>query len=362
MHTLFNNPHLLNTGTQTLPSWNNARPAVYAELNKMVDYFRQSSEWIKNHHPLVKLLKNDSTPLYSNADYTLEAARNYWIENAGLFGISTPYRKASYAPENIAYPSNTIEYLVMDDSIPMGNEVKLKWKTLEPIRVLDHPYSDLDLSIPNGKFVGKQTNGQRAYICINIPVLVLQYRLWQKYEAERGGLEPDSPSIFLARYPLVNIINSHMDVVIRNRLINMYHQIDPADFNRIRQGGVAVNDTSHYVDRTLRECIKVITSADMSFNELNLQVPQLSYNNVAQSLILPEMTYTRSVRWVYDASRIKWLSFLVEYNNDRRIFKNNPTLDYLRRRLRQMSNDKEFGEAVGLSSEGIFTRLRDMLE
>src|SRR5574344_557347 len=116
MHTLFSNPRSFNAGVTTLPNWNNARQNLYTEINKLVRYFRESREWVQNTNPLVKLLKADNTPLYTNADYTLETARNRWLSDGETFGINTPYRKANYMPENIAYPTNVKEYVACDDS------------------------------------------------------------------------------------------------------------------------------------------------------------------------------------------------------------------------------------------------------
>lgn len=360
MHTLFNSNMVYNTGSISLPGWNNAKQNLYTEINKLVRYFREAREWLPNTNPLVKILTSDSTLLHANADYTIENARNRWLRDANLFGINTPVKKASYMPDNIAYPNNVREYVALDDSIPVGEELKLNWKSLEPIRVLDHPYADLNLSLPNGKFIGDPKGGGSVFLSINIPMLVLQYRLWIKYEAERQGIDPN-PAVFLIRYPLTNIMNSHMDIVIRNRFKNFYNGIEPDDFKVIRQGGVVVNNTANFVDRSLRELVKVVSGKNLNFNEFNQLVPQLSYDNVSQSLILPDMSYTRTVRWVYDASRINWYTLMVTYNNDRRITKNNGELEYMRRRLRYMAQDKEFQEAVGLDSKSHYTLLMDLL-
>ena len=361
MHTLFSDTRIFQAGTTQLPNWNNARQNIYTEINKLVRYYREARERVTNNNPLVKLLKADSTPLYANADYTIELARNRWLKDAELYGINTPFRKASYLPDNIAYPNNVKEYVAMDDSIPYGNEVKINWKQLGPIKVIDHPYADLNLSVPNGRFQGEPIYGNSIFLSINIPMLVLQYRLWQKHEAEPQNLDVEDPAVFLVRYPLMNLMNSHMDLVLRNRFLNFYYGREPEQFKVLRQGGVAVNDTSNFVDRSLRECVKVITSKDLNFFELNQQVPQLSYANMAQSLVLPDMSYTRTVRWVYDASRITWYCFLVDYNNTRRMSKNNDAIDHMRRRLRSMDNDREFQEAVGFNAESAYGRLRSLI-
>lgn len=361
MHTLFSEPNTFNAGVKTLPNWNNARQNLYTEINKVVRHFRQAREWLPNTNPLVKILNADHTPLYENADHTIEAARNRWLKDAETFGINTPFRKANYMPDNIAYPNNVREYVAMDDSIPYGNEVKIKWQTLEPIRVLDHPYHDLNLALPNGKFQGDKSLEDSVFLSINIPLLILQYRLWQKHEALKTGIDPESPHVFLVRYPLTTIMNSHMDIVLRNRFINFYYGIEPTKFRTIRQGGVAVNDCSNFVDRSLRECVTIVTSTDMRFFELNQQIPQLSDTSVANTLVLPDMSYTRALRWVYDASRINWLAFLVRYNNDRNMSKNKAEIDFMRRRFVLMSNDKEFQTAVGLNAESHYSKLRSLL-
>lgn len=362
MHNLFNDPKMFHTGTLTLPGWNNGRKAIYDELNKLSRYFRDTSQWVKNNHPLVKLLKEDDTMLYENADNTIEIARDTWLSKAEMFGISTPYRSVSHVTNNICYPQNVCEYLVMDDSIPLGSDAKFNWHNLEPIRILDHPYDDLNMSIPNGKFIGTPKRGKNVFIAINIPILILQYRLWQKYEAERNGIDPESPHIFLSRYPLFNVVNSHMDIVLRNRFIAHYLDLTLEPFKQVRSGGVAINDVSNYVDRSLLSAVTNICKGRYTLEEVNLHVPQLTVNNVADSLLLPEMTYTRSVRWAYDASRINWLEFLVQYNQDHPSEKNRNYLDYMRRRIRSMRNNKEFIESIGIGSDTTYGKLCNLLE
>lgn len=361
MHTLFSGSKQFNTGVSNLPNWRNAKQAIYNEMNKRVSFYRASRNWVFNNNLLVKILKSDNTPLYANADHTLEAARDRWLNDASVFGLNTPYRKASYLPDNIAYPATVKEFVALDDSLPYGNEVKIKWKLLEPIRVLDHPFADLDLFIPNGHFKGNAKGSTSVFLSINLPLLVLQYRLWQKYEAVQDGINPDDAAVFLMRYPLTNIMNSHMDIVIRNRFVDFYNGVEPKAFDSSRQGGVVVNNVANFVDAALRHCVKIVSSTDLTFAALNQQVPQVSYDNVAQSLILPDMTYTRPLRWVYDASRVNWYSFLVQYNNDRGLHKNIQEIDYIRKRLGFMENDKEFQTAVGLDATSYYGKLRKLV-
>ena len=152
-----------------------------------------------------------------------------------------------------------------------------------------------------------------------------------------------------------------MDIVLKNRFISFYNNDEPAPFKVIRQGGVVVNNTANFVDRSLRECVKLISSRDLTFGELNQQIPQLSMTCVSDTLVLPDMSYTRPLRWVYDASRVNWFCFLIQYNQDRNMSKNINSIDYMRRRIRIMLTDKEFQTAVGLDAESHFGKLRSLL-
>lgn len=361
MHNLFNTQTSISDVTHTLNGWNNARKALYAEMNKLASRFREASDWLNNSHPLVQLLTADRTPLLKDADSMIDMARRRWLRDAQLYGISTIYTRVNSRADNIAYPNTVREYLAMDDSIPYGNEIKLNWKDLEPIKVLDHPYYDLNLSIPNGKFTGEMRGQPIACISINIPVLVLQYRMWQKYEAERQGIEIDNPAIFLIRYPLFNILNSHMNVVIKNRLELHYRDVEPAKFKRLNTGGVAVNDTSHYVDRALLHLTGIMKNGKFRFDEINALVPQLSLTSVKDTLYLPEMTFTRSVRWAYDLSRLRWLAFLLEYNEEVSSERNRDELAYVQRRLKVMKNDREFYESLGVTEDGLYARIEKLV-
>lgn len=361
MHTLFNEPYGFNSGVQNLNGWNNARTNIYTELNKVADYYHEAADWLPNHHPLVKILKDDHSMLYEDANNTFIDARNRWLRDANMYGINTVYRRAASTIGNIAYPRNIKEILVMDDSTMDVNQAKLTWKDLAPIKVLDHPYSDLALCIPNGNYQNPNGISGVAFITINIPLLILQYRLWQKYEAERNGFDKDNPAIFLVRYPLFNIINSHMDVIIRNRFMKFYQKQEPDKFYKAYQGGVVVNDTSNMVDRALRHCADIVRKTPMRFVELHQQIPQLSVDNLQNSLILPDMSFTRTVRWVYDASRVNWYCFLLQYNEELKNSKNIAEIEHMRRRVKLMINDKEFTEAFGINSENHYHRLKSLL-
>lgn len=331
-------------------------------LNKRIDYFRTTIEWLPNNHPLIKLLKDDNTPFSKNIDNMLSSARNCWNSKIHLYGINSVYQRVNSPIGNMLYPTTVVEYVVCDDSVPYGNDVMLNWRLLEPIKVIDHPYCDLNMMIPGLNFSGDTVDSDMvATIIINVPMLIAQYRLWMEYEFKSTGLtDGDAPRAFLSRYPITNVIRSHLDIVIRNRIIALYHNKQLPAFRQIRTGVAVINNVSDYVDRSLKHCVGIIKNGAYSFRELNSFIPQISNGSIAETLQLPQMSYTRQCRWVYDGSRLRWLTFLLQYNNDKNVQKNITEIEFIRRRLRYMKNDREILDGYGNRMDA-FNKLEELL-
>lgn len=343
MHTLFINPPSHQYNRPHITGWDHAIHQLFTNVNKRVDYFRTTTEWLENNHPLIKLLKDDNTMFSKNIDNMLNSARNFWNTRMHHYGINSVFNKVSNPPSNMLYPTTIREYVVSDDSIPYGNDVMLNWRLLEPIKIIDHPYCDLNLCIPGLRFIGESLDKEMsATIIINVPMLVAQYKLWLEYEFKSTGLTIDNaPRAFLSRYPITNTLRSHLDIVIRNRLIAHYDGKSLPAFRQIKTGVAVVNDVSNYVDRSLKHCVQILKDGMFNFREMNSFIPQVSCSSVAESLQLPQMSYTRQCRWVYDGSRLRWLAFLLRYNNDKNIQKNIADIEFIKRRIKNMQTDRE---------------------
>ena len=96
------------------------------------------------------------------------------------------------------------------------------WQRIMPVKVLRHSRSDLGLNLPNGINTGIEDG--LAIISINIPMLAVQYRAFRLNEMEvTAGDNESQRSImqFIHMYVLPNMLESHLDYAIFNRMRNL---------------------------------------------------------------------------------------------------------------------------------------------
>lgn len=361
MHNLFNSRNVFNRPVSNVPGWSTARRAILDELNKLAAHYRYSVKSLPNSHLLCRILTTLNVPLHKDKSYVAEIARNEFNAQAPMFGVYTSYGKSRSLPQPIFYNSNCSELIISDDSLFDIDEAMFNWQNLEPIRIIEHPFDDLNFCIPDGQYNSMSGRGL-AVISLNVPMLFVQFQRWYEVMKEDLGdakLESTMP-IFLQRYPLFNALKSQTDICLRNRLCNLYLDKTPDRF--IRQHSVAINDLSNVVDRALRSVVVQLKAKAYNFEEIVQQFPAMSYETQEQALVLPDIIPTRSIKWILDISRVPFLLWLMNYNQDYTNFRNIEYQTYIKRKLILMSNDKQLLENLNQTIKDQLVDLRNLVK
>ncbi len=294
MYNLFNSPPLFNPALNRVTGWNQTRGVVLDEMNKLAKHYRFGAQWSRNQNVLNQILTAIDVSPNVDKNYVAECVRDDFSSLVGTFGFYSSITTTRNPPLSQFYNNNCLELLVYDDSWFDANAAKGSWQQLEPIKVLEHPFDDINLNMPNNRFQSSLPQKGLAVISVNVPMLIVQFHYWVESIKEFKDDITTTKAQFLVRYPLFNAMKTHLDISIRNRFFKIYNKEQVSNFLKIHP--VAIRDFSQLLDNALRNVCQTLSTKNLTFDEVLSQIPAISYENQRQVMMLPEITPTRSVK------------------------------------------------------------------
>lgn len=296
-------------GVVSVPDWRYVRDGLTKNLQTVQDYYRRFASHIDGSHFLLKLIYsagvNRNTPIERYYDYLMARFSGTASANKMTGPTST-----GYLFKGVFYGPRVYEILLADDDSFDPVWAVENWQSLKPIRVLHHPVTSLRMRIPDGLM--HTTDEGVAVIAINIPMLMIQYREYRKFEearAELSGENPRSDPMFIYNYPLANMMGSHLDCAIFNRLYNRLMNIPNG--TDITQHSFFIPNYDIFLDRVQEKQIENLKNTTIQrFDGLMKQIPLIEKSDLSEFAVLPDIAKTRQVVWGLVLARLQLLSFL----------------------------------------------------
>lgn len=311
MFSLFNSPIVFNPALNKVNGWNETRRAVLDEMNRLANYYNYTAAWSKNQNTLNQIINTLDIPPNKDKNYVAEMARNDFEDKVGMFGLFSSLITSKLQPISQFYTPGNMEVMVYDDSYFDANQAAGNWKHLEPVRILDHPFDDVNLSLPDFKYRADIGREGLIIISINVAMLIVQFHYWVE-SLDRAPADVEiAKAQFLMRYPLFNAIKSQTDIAIRNRFFRLYNNEPVSNFLKVHP--VMIRDISRLIDNSLRNVCHTVRSKSLTYAELLQQIPAIIYDNQYQVLKLPDIAPTRSVKWALDFTRLRTIHNLLRY-------------------------------------------------
>lgn len=304
MYSLFSDPPKKLGGSIQLPRFHDVEKAVVRDIEKITDYYRYGSFAVKTNHLLVRLILSMNIPLSYDASqyYNLASQRALYV--ATSLGMTSSISKGKLHPGLFYHGCDEILIAYTDVERPFNMEAY--WKELSPVKVLDHPLSNMGYTIPDG--LERNTETGMAVIAIDIPELMMQYRgfrLEQRTKSEEGSEESLGVHHFVYRYVLTSMLKSQTDLVIFNRLYNLY---DGAPMGAcIKKHPFHITDYTELLDRQLEEVSQRLEKLALPYQNVVEQIPHI-FND--RPFAVPDMAETRQVWWALFLSRYKVIDYL----------------------------------------------------
>lgn len=340
MQNLFRLISPITQGVLTFPEWLYIRNGLQRNLTTVIQFYRTNPTAVQSSHFLVRLLHAITVP----QSQVIE--RYYDNVDAIALNVSMALKMtSSIAPgelfDGVFYGKGNAEILIADNESFDIFEAHEKWRDLVPVKVLRHARSDLGLNIPDGTLTGVETG--LAVITINIPMLAIQYRAFRLNEMAITDNENESQKSimqFIRMYVLTNMLTSHLDYSLFNRLNNLRTGAPMGESRK--HHSFYLTDFSRNLDSLYKRLLQLLVNNGRDFPGTLRNIPAIGYKDMEGVMLLPEMAQTRQVVWALVIARLPMLVFLFKILKEGPATKNRREVNAIMRNLLAYKTDNVF--------------------
>lgn len=281
------------------------------ELNKFIRRERPLRTRVPNTHILIRAILNTNVSLKRQDQDLVDSVEDMQYALCNSLGITNATGKGKvHTGEFFNGDTKEIIYCT-DDHVRVSSFDKSDsnwWKKLKPVKIVSHPFTDLNFNIPDGDYINGQEAG-RAVISISFPLLMLQFKYWCLNERryDETSLKPTHNFVYI--YPLLNCVADCMNISMFNRLINIASGLGENNVKFQRVTSVALVDHSARLDAALNRLNFNLKKNRLNFPDVINNLPSLTDEGL---LVVPDYVPTKPIRWLDLVSRLEAYIFLFE--------------------------------------------------
>lgn len=311
MYSLFQYDPKIEYGTVHLSEWTYLKDGLTRNLVTVLNHYRHNSYSVAADHLLVQLLQSINVPLSLSLDRYFANVNPVALSLASPFRLTSPINSGKIF-NGTFYGKGNQEVLIAVDEWFDAEKVAKDWENITPVRVIRHPFSDLELNIPNGR-IKSQEQGV-VVVAINIALLAVQYRSFYYAELNKQKADPTyvpgNMMQFVYMFVLPNMLGSHLDYVLFNRISNHLRHIPN---HKTRPGHpMMLTDYSRQVATVQLRMLEVLKRSNYSFGATLYFLPAVVRENMERALLVPDVAPTRAVLWALILARLPALLFLID--------------------------------------------------
>jgi hypothetical protein len=343
MHALFDLVPRAQQGIQHPSMWPYVRDGLRANIGQIISFYRGNPQAVRGDHLLVRLIQSVDVPLSLDLERYYDNVDEVSLHLSKTLNLTSSLAKGKIW-DGVFYGPGTSEVIIAhDDSFDLDNARK-DWQNVTPVRVLRHPKSDLYLNLPDGQ--RNTTESGIAVISINIPLLMIQYYSFrQAYWLEDSTkLDPRTLMMFIHMYVLPNMLFSHLDQALFNR-IDRLSKKEPMG-QVLKRHPFALIDYTYKVDQTYMEVLKNLKNHEMNLVGILQSVPAAARKNMEEAMSVPDMAPTRQVVWALALARLPMLDFVLSQAHWPPAVKNESEINNLNRTFQRWKYGRVFDDAL----------------
>lgn len=336
MYNLFNGWYHDNISAYKWPDFNLIRRTYLKELYVIQNYYHNRVYAVKSNHFLCNLLNNLNVPMEYSNDRYVEVCRTRmdFISRAINMTSETHFGKLH---NGVFYGPGCTELIYSVDEYFDIDSVVDNWQNVCAVRPLIHPRSDLKLMLPNGKKSGNEIG--LASIAVNIPMLALQYKMFSLDQYRKFQMTGSMLGVthFVHMYVLPNMMGPHIDIVVLNRLMNLFYG-KPMGIAYFKHA-FPIIDYSQKIDLILNKLLHRLETDMLTDETIITDIPSIYENTMLNSLQMPDFAPTRQIWWSLILTRLGVMKFLVDVGNYRSNKLNMTSIRNLQIEFRHLKRD-----------------------
>lgn len=213
MLNLFGNALSGNGSIRVPKEFHYLQRSLTQEMDIIQRYYRLNSKPFPNQHPLIKLIT--MLPLaWEATDYQYaNIITDVHTDISRRLGFTDYQNKGNIFSKGFFLGEQTREAVLCVTSSFSILDLESNWYKLQPIKYVYHTRSDVSIPFLNNKLKGIGF----GLLTIDIPLLMVKYRHWIKYQKRKGDSIP-SAAAFATSFVIPDALSSYMDIAIFNRM------------------------------------------------------------------------------------------------------------------------------------------------
>lgn len=340
MYSLYNGEVDFQSSTIKQGNFNYVRKTYDREIKKVINYYSTKPFVVRSNHILARILTIGAIPIHYDIDRYMEVAyaRSPYVAKAFNLTSSINYGKIF---NGHFYGLGNSEILLYNESYFNPYEALENWRELRPVTVLDNSLSDLNPCLPNG--VRNSTAYGICVISIDIPMLLLQFRgfLIEQYNKEKTNQNGMlGATHFIHMYVLPNMMYSHFDCILRNRIISRFYGEPYSE--RLVSTVFHFIDASSKLDKIIDEVIKTLKNKNAVFTDYLKIMPSIYEENMYESIVMPDIPRTRQVWWALYLSKLKMTKFLIDIGGSKGVVRNRDYIGKMKIDIRRLLEENAY--------------------
>lgn len=313
MYQLFKDNTTIRNYKNEPASFINLRTIMLREISRVKAYHCKSNYVVNGDHLINQLLLHLNVSTERDIESYVRICGIETERLARVFNLVHPVVSKPEINSGHFYNSDTKEFIILHSEEFDYNRAYNKWDKLVPIKVHSHNFTDVDFRIPDGKYTNSNYEGGYSVISINLPMLALQYKAW--LDKVRSKQEYKTQTVnFIYQYPLVNMLDRHLEITIINRLMNMYYGKPVAKYKSAHP--IVTTNVDIQLDNILNSRIKIIKSGKYKFDQLFTMFEGLKRRDWLTILRPIDISPVRSVKWVLELQVLDYFEFFVHVRKD----------------------------------------------
>ncbi len=307
MQSLFRFESEHNAGSIELRQWPYLKTGLLNNLEKIEQHYQAYPVAVSASHLLVRLIQSIAVGRSLSFDRYIAHCSGLALSVGRTIGLTTAIGKGQLW-DGVFYGKNNKEILIGHDTLFSITDAYHNWKQMQPVTVLQHEETNTSLLVPDGRV--NSTESGVAIIAINIPLLMAMYYRFneEQDQVEIGGGARRTIYQFVHSYALTNMLRSHLDCVVFNRLYNRLTGTPVTE--GIRKHSFFLTDYTAALDSAADQQLVYLRTMKKRFPGVMAATHLPVCGNLANFAQLPSVPSTLQVFWALSLSRLKILSFL----------------------------------------------------
>lgn len=338
MYELFNR-NFNGTGKFTpINKVSTLKPCLLRDMNKIIAHYKKQQTEVPRSHLIVQLIENLNLRHTKTDDGIINGCldrASHVCKQLGVVHTSNPNPSPM---SGIFYSNHVNEIIIIDEAqIVDVDSVRKQWMNYNPIRIMTHPFNDINMALCDGKYPSSQS-GYAVFI-INLPLLILQYKYWC-LQRVKANIDVFRPGLFVSQLVIPNMLFNHMYISFVNRMIDNYDGKTTPPYKR--QHPLSLVDYTTDVDTFIGEQVSILNGPNpVDVHSFYNCFPALLGGKILDLIQVPDIPPTMYTRWALEASSIKYLDFMVRYYKGKGSETMRQFADKILRDIRIMENSRE---------------------